>query len=311
MFNKVLVPLDFSRLAEYALPPAIKIVQQAQGELTLLNVLERHVVLIPEGPEMMGHNLYHPETSLNQEAEAAHKYFNDLQSGFGRAYTDLAWKTRIEEGDPASCIIDLAEDEAIDLVVMSTHGYSGMTRWFLGSVAEKVLRHVACPVLIVREEFAIKRIVITLDGSVLAESSLPFGLDVAEAFAFGAEVTLLYVDELSEKVDANKIENLNKDEPGLGDRYRQEFQLKAETYLNHVRQTYGRNNLNIKTAVRYGKPAHAILNFAEDNEIDLIVMSTHGRTGLARWRYGSVTEKVLHSADCAMLIYRPEEMELP
>jgi nucleotide-binding universal stress UspA family protein len=306
MFNKILVPLDSSDLAEQALGPAIKLGQQSQGEITMLHVLERHTIIIPDGPEIMGQSLSYIESDKEQEENAAQEYLNGLKDEIRRAYSELTWKSRLVEGDPASCIVDLAESEKVELIVMSTHGYSGFTRWLLGSVTEKVLRHVSCPVLVVRDDRPLRRVLITLDGSLLAESSLPLGFDVAQAI--GAEVHLLLVDEKSENIDRHMVEALNKDELGLGERYRQAFHDQAKNYLNRLRLTHGRDNLKTQTAVCLGKPAPTILNYAEENEIDLIVMSTHGRTGLARWRYGSVTEKVLHGANCALMIYRPEEM---
>lgn len=304
MFTKILVPLDSSDLAEYALPPAIRLAEQGPGTLTLLHVLEHQTVIIPEGPDLMGHNMYYPETSLSREETAGREYLAGLNFKVGQSEPTFTWHTRLEEGDPASRIVDVAEEEAIDLIVMSTHGYSGVTRWVLGSVAEKVLRYAPCPVLIVRDDIPMRHLLITLDGSKLAESGLPIGMSLAQAFA--ADVTLLRVDDDSDRVKAEDVVELNKQEHGLGERFRQGLYEQAGHYLENVAHQHHRDDVPIHTAVRYGKPAQAILNFAEEHDVDLIVMSTHGRTGLARWRYGSITEKVLRSADCALLISRPD-----
>jgi nucleotide-binding universal stress UspA family protein len=307
MFAKILLPLDSSDLAEYALQPAVHLAQQAQAELLLLHVLEHRTVLVPEGPDVMGHSLYYPETTYNRAEIAARDYLNGFQYGLAKGYPEISWRFLLEDGDPAAKIVDTAVNEHSDLIIMSTHGYSGLTRWVLGSVAEKVLRHAPCPVLIVRADQPIKNVLITLDGSKLAESSLPLGLAAAQAFA--ANVTLLRVDDLTDRLDAQELAELNNEEWGLGERLRASVQEEIIYYLAQIRLRYGRDDLNIDTATCYGKPSQAILNFAESHDIDLIVMSTHGRTGLSRWRYGSVTEKVLRGADCDMLISRPQELE--
>lgn len=303
MFTKILVPLDSSDLAEYALSPAIRLAGQFEGELVLLHVLDHQTVFIPEGPDLMG-QISFPESAFSQEGIAAREYLTGLNHKIGMGQPNFNCYTRLEDGDPASRILDTAVEEKVDLIVMSTHGYSGVTRWVLGSVAEKVMRHAPCPVLVIRSHDPIRQVLITLDGSALAEASLPNGLVVAQAL--GADVTLLRVDDGSDQVDPKEVRELNRGEPGLGERYQQSIYQNADEYLARIQQQYQRDDLVIDTAVRYGKPASTILNFAETHNVDLIIMSTHGRSGLARWRYGSITEKVLRSAECAMLISRPD-----
>lgn len=306
MFKNILVPLDSSDLAEQALPTAVRLAQSSRGAITLLHVLEQRSVLIPEGPDLLGHNLHTPQSIYSQAELAGREYLNNMEFGVARENPEITWHLRLEEGDPASLIVDVAAEQAIDLIVMSTHGYSGFTRWMLGSVTEKVLRHVSCPVLVIKDDTPIQEVLITLDGSALSESCLPFGIEVATSC--GAVVTLLRVDDVSDNLDLDEVEALNQHEAGLGEQFQQNLQQEAVEYLERISDDYRRSKIPLQTAVRYGKAAPTILNFAEEKGIDLIVMSTHGRTGLARWRYGSITEKVLHGAACAMLIYRPEEM---
>ncbi len=306
MFKKILVPLDSSNLAEQALPTAVRLAQSSQGSITLLHVLEHNSVLIPEGPDLLGHNLHTPQSIYSLAEVAAREYLNQMEYGVARENPGINWHMRLEEGDPASLIVDVAAEEAVDLIVMSTHGYSGFTRWMLGSVTEKVIRHVSCPVLVVKDDTPIQEVLITLDGSALSESCLPFGIEVA--VSCGAVVTLLRVDDTTDDINLDEIEDLNRHEAGLGEQFQQNLQQEVVDYLERISADYRRSKVPLQTAVRYGKAAQTIINFAEEKGIDLIVMSTHGRTGLARWRYGSITEKVLHGAACAMLIYRPEEM---
>ena len=191
---------------------------------------------------------------------------------------------------------------------MSTHGYSGPTRWMLGSITEKVLSAAPCPVLVVRSTDPISRILITLDGSELSEYSIEPGLEIGQRL--GSEVTLLRVEHsprhpLSLEQQRMPIEAL-RDE----DKVQKKIYDFAKIYLARMVESHKRSGQHIETEVTFDSAAEGILDFADLNQSDLIVMSTHGRTGLAQWVYGSVTKKVLHGAQCAILIIRPPASEL-
>jgi nucleotide-binding universal stress UspA family protein len=173
----------------------------------------------------------------------------------------------------------------------------------MGSVTTKVLHEAACPVLSIRTAEPISRILITLDGSELAEQALEPGFELARRL--GAQVTLLNVQATSE-IDFTGVVQLERAESGLGKRVLQRIYEKDETYLRNIADHYGAiTGLKTRMAVADGPVAQAILHFAEEWDADLIVMATHGRTGLRRWVYGSVTEKILRGAQCAMMIIRP------
>ncbi|HSD82682.1 MAG TPA: universal stress protein, partial [Anaerolineae bacterium] len=208
-------------------------------------------------------------------------------------------RTQVLTGDAASAIVDTARAERSDLIIMSTHGYSGLTRWVLGSVTEKVLRSAPCPVLAVRAACEPQRVLITLDGSPLAEHAIEPGLSLARALR--AEVTVLRC--------VPQIETDGKlDEPGR--RLQEELLNETKEYLRARSEEAGRSGVALKPEVRIGSPADSILEYVETYGIDLIVMATHGRTGLKRWVYGSVTAKVLRSVGCSLLVIRPTDTEL-
>jgi nucleotide-binding universal stress UspA family protein len=295
MFKKILVPLDKSHLAEQALNPAIWLTQKSDGRLTLLNVQDTPPNFMPDVAELTVNNLHEPLSDFDREYESAREYLNGVRYGLGRTHTDLQWETRIEDGDPASQIIDIAEKEAYDLIVMTTHGYSGLTRWMMGSVAEKVLRRAPCPVMVVRKSRPIRKILLPLDGSTLAESSLPLAL--AAACYFDAKLTFLQVVPALQS-------------GFLGNEGREMATGQAMSYLNRFASENKIEGVRMKTAVIPGKPGLGILHYAETYETDLIVMTTHGRSGLRRWAYGSVTEKVLRGANCAIMVIRSPKDEL-
>jgi nucleotide-binding universal stress UspA family protein len=210
-------------------------------------------------------------------------------------------------GDIASTIVDLAIAENVDLITMTTHGYSGITRWMLGSVTERVLRHAPCPVLVVRCEGLPKNAVITLDGSELSESALSPGLALARLI--GADVTLLFVDQ-TKKLGDLELNLLDAAGAGLGQQIALENDDSSSQYLRRIVEKYQSPSQEINSVLLGGPPAAAILDYVEREPVDLLIMATHGHTGLRRWVYGSVTEKCLHNTACAMLIVRPDEGSL-
>ncbi len=305
MFNKVLVPLDGSELAESALDPALTLAQQVKGEVVLLSVpILKHMFVTGRN----GYTLMLPEDSLAESEQELMGYLQTIVQD--RAHSDVSFRMEVINGDEASVIVETAGAENVDLIVMSTHGYSGLSRWMLGSITEKVLRAAPCPVLVMRSTDPISRILITLDGSELAEYSLEPGLEISRRL--GGEATLLRVEH-SLGPHLPRFRQRQK-ETRETSRVEDELPLKiyqtARDYLESLVMIHKATGQHIETAVSFDFPADGILNFAERNQTDLIVMSTHGRTGLAHWVYGSITEKVLRGANCSMLIVRPPTDQL-
>lgn len=301
MFNKILVPLDGSELAERALKPALKIAQHSEAEIILLRVPLPETMLIAAPHLYGGYDLMYPSQALNKSRQEAKDYLDHIQQLTAQAGLNV--RVKAPEGDIAEVIVETAFDEHVDLIVMSSHGYSGITRWVLGSVAEKVLADAPCPVLVIRSAEPLNKVLITLDGSELAESALKPGIETAMALA--DEVTLLRV---AEEVRFDEMAQLEIAERGLGGRLQEELYKEAETYLQTVAEANLRDGLTMQTLVRIGAPTGQILDFAEAHQVGLIAMATHGRTGLRRWVYGSVTEKILRGFRGSLLVTRPKPM---
>ncbi len=218
----------------------------------------------------------------------------------------LRLRPEVKDGEPAWVIVDMALEERVDLIVMSSHGYTGLSRWMYGSVAEKVLRAGPCPVLVVRSAGRrLDKVLIPLDGSQFSERALGPGLEVAGGL--GSEVTLL---QAAPEPDAAEIARLDEIEPGFGWQLQDEIREDAEAYLRRLAQTHPLAGLRIRTVAPAGPAAETILKYSETNGMGMIAMATHGRTGLRRWVYGSVAEKVLRGGCCSMLIVRPPLHEL-
>ena len=303
MFKRILVPLDGSELAECALDPALAIARAADAELLLLSVPTYHHMVAPAAT---GYGMVVTDQIVDLGHDDAQSYLMNLVHQ--ARCSDCRIRTLVIEGDVAGCIVDTAAAEKVDLIIMTTHGYSGFTRWMLGSITERVLRGAPCPVLVVREAIALCKTLINLDGSALAEKALAPGLALARIF--GCQVTLLRADQ-GEDLSAIEQGMLQMAGAGSCQELADQGQDRLQYYLECLARQHRTPDLIIDTAVVQAKPAEAILSFAESEGIDLIVMATHGRGGVRRWVYGSVTEKVLRQAGCAMLIVRPPAIQEP
>lgn len=297
MFNKILVPLDGSSLSEQALPIAVKLARVSQGELLLLRmpVFETSPV-----PALGGYGAVWPEQSIEHSRAEARDYLKIQQRQIDAP--DIKIRMLIVEGDVAGAILDIAKDEQVDLIVMSTHGYSGVTRWVMGSVTERVLSNAPCPVYVVRSPDLPQRILITLDGSDVAELALQPGLEVGAMV--NANVTLL---SAVREIDTNVFREIDQVETGMAQRLREDYAREADDYLNAVMKRSHRADLKLEVVTTWEPAAQSILDYVDHHDIDLIVMATHGRKGLSRWVYGSVTEKVLRGAKRSLLVVRPSQ----
>jgi nucleotide-binding universal stress UspA family protein len=297
MYSKVLVPLDGSPFAERVLAHVDHLLPRRDGELILLRVLETpQYVFAPEAiptPEPL--NL----EGLHQEAQE----YLDQMKGELRS-RGIVTHTQIGDGDVASTICGVADAQDVDLIAMTTHGRSGVSRWAFGSIADRVLRSANQPIFLVRgstetpaaDKFC--RILVPLDGSELAERALP----AARRLAQKQDVEIMLIrafGPLSDREYAALYASWSSVEDAYAHR-----QTAAERYLEGVQEDLKAAGLACTYLVEEGHPAEVILNVAGTEDCDVIVMSTHGRSGLARWVYGSVADKVLHHATCPLLLIR-------
>jgi len=217
----------------------------------------------------------------------------------------------IRYGIAADKILDFTVEKEADLIIMATHGRSGITRWWMGSVAEKVISEAIAPVLLVRSKRPTKtgtvgklhflhKILAPLDGSDIGEAALAY----AETLAIKsrASVDLLQIISPPGTVEASLL--------GGPDwrKFIKAMQDAGENYLKSISARLNGNGVKSTYEVVTGDPADKIVEYAEDKKISLIAMSTHGRTGLARWVLGSVADKVLHSARIPILLVRSPKM---
>jgi nucleotide-binding universal stress UspA family protein len=305
MYKRMLVPLDGSELSEVVFPYAKELAGRLHLDMVFLHVYspaERELApmyraYVERAAEIVGH----------QSKEVQQR--SDIQAG-SKA---IEAQGVLAMGHPAEEILRYTNENDIDLILMATHGRSGIRRWAMGSVADKVLRASSVPVWLVRagisEEIVYDRwpkrtILVPLDGSELAESVLPHVEALAKQRDAGlVDVVLLNVCEPLVMPAASTPEasfNWGK----LMEEHIAYSKRVAEQYLAGVGRQLKNAGLKVSSEVLEGEPAGEIINYANKNPFNLIVMATHGRSGLSRWAYGSVAGKVLLGVSSPVFLVR-------
>jgi nucleotide-binding universal stress UspA family protein len=303
MENRILVPLDGSSLAERALSCAVMLAQGLPAELVLL----RAVWIPPDVLARMGEAAVELDLVAGQMEAEAEDYLSVLVEQLARA--ELVVRHVVARGPAAETILEHARQEHISHIVMATHGYSGLKRWAHGSVAERVLQTATVPLLLVRvgeqdvekdwrEPMSCRRILVPLDGSLLAEQILPVVTQVAETL--DAELTLFQVPIAH--VSGWMTGEWYLPVQGVLETAEED----AAAYLESVAGGLRERGLETSTATAIGSVANCIIDYAEVNRVDLIAMCTHGRTGLARWALGSVADRVLRAGSTPILLVRAQ-----
>jgi nucleotide-binding universal stress UspA family protein len=293
--------LDGSPLAEQALSCAVTLARGLAAELVLFRAVSLPVDagVYRGGAALKGADLLE---RLEVEADESLGKVADRVQEAG-----LEVQHVVQHGPAAEAIVDYAEQTDIWSIVMATHGYSGIKRWTHGSVAERVLQAASVPVLMVRAQEAeaehaqkltlCRRILVPLDGSEMAEQVLPPVAVVAQAV--GAEVFLFRValDQPARMIGTEwyflPVEGAFAEE-----------EREAQAYLDHVAARFQEGGVQVSTATEVGPVAESIIGYAEASHVDLIAMCTHGRTGLARWAFGSVADRVLRAGGVPIFLVR-------
>ena len=305
MFENIVIPLDGSQLAEESLALASRIETATDAHLHIVRVVGNEYTPV-EPMTMYGTHMPTQYTMRTDNVERAGSYLQDMTRALSRSG---AWVTpHLRFGDPAAEILAVVEEINADLVMMTTHGRTGLSRWALGSVTERVLRHATCPVLALRNAARFEQIVIALDGSEFAERAVEPALELARLF--DCRVTLLRVKDTYDSVDHetwDAVQRIESLERTLGLSYLEGLAEEAERYVRDMVDQFDEEALAVRGVTVRGAAPRKIIDFAaSQGESTLIAMTTHGRAGLQRWVYGSVTEKVLRAYNGPMLIVRPE-----
>jgi nucleotide-binding universal stress UspA family protein len=292
--RRILFPTDFSDGAALAFPQAAALAAWHDAELHVLNVTERAAP---------------PEETLPVSLDVLRGWLGRASDAGPTDEFDLEALSlvqhQVDDDSAAERIVAYAEAEGIDLVVMSTHGRRGVQRMLLGSVTEEVVRTAPCPVLAVRSDGdeapspIVRRILVPVDFSDASSAAVRHANALAQTY--GAEIDLLHVVEQVVYPSAYGVE------PAYFPT--QEVLARVERTLGEMaREGLGRNQVQVSAVVGYAPMS--ILDHADEHDIDLIVIATHGRSGLDRMLLGSVAERVLRRAPTPVFIVKPDRASL-
>ena len=301
MFRRILVPLDGSKTAECALPYVRTLAQQLAAEVELLEVINFGDVA--ENVSADAAKILNNKNIIRMQEE----YLTQIAKSFPNVTT----RCRIERGAAASIIIDAAATDRETLIIMASHGRSGIRRWLLGSVAEKVLRGTGTPLLLVRGseqtlaegKATLRSIVVPLDGSKLGELALASALELAHSL--NIEVVLLRAYEFPATA-YYRASDYPSGAAAFIPNYAElveETSREAREYLDtKIKDINAREPVRVRAEIIEGPAAERIIDFAGTTPGSLIAMCAHGQSGLRRWMLGSVTEKVARHAQNPILI---------
>jgi nucleotide-binding universal stress UspA family protein len=313
MFQRMLLPLDGSKRAERAIPIAARIARASGGSLILLRAVGTQIEF--------GTYMTEPSVLIQEALELDLTRAIDYLARIKTSHELEGIETTVEvrSGGAAQTILDVAQMQHVDLIVMCSHGDTGFKRWALGSVAQQVTRHSPLPVLVLREggpvptgsfpdpTHPLRAVMglVALDGSVGAEAALEPAAKLVAALAAPARGIL----RLTRFVNLPAIERERGSHVGIDPLMKEEMLCAAKTYLSDVADRLRSGplaelKLTIVCSVATGKDAaSALLSVAETGKdaegavmlgsCDLMAMATHGRGGLQRLALGSVTERVL------------------
>ena len=297
MYTKILIPLDGSKTAEKVLPYARFLAGNLKLPVELLGVVD----IVEMATHISADRARYLDTMIEDSVRNSEQYLRGMAYKF-----PTGTKCRVEKGKAEQMIIEAAAADKGTLITMATHGRSGMNRWLLGSVTEKVLRGGTNPMLLVRatEEgktdsvATLKSIVVPLDGSELAEGVLPTIAELAKTLKLAVVLFRAYSVPTSAYAGGEGYYAVNYAELLTA------MKEEAVDYLEKKTEAVKKLGIaNVSYVAKEGFAADEIISLSRKSPDNLIAMCTHGRSGVKRWMLGSVTETVVrHSADPVLVL---------
>jgi nucleotide-binding universal stress UspA family protein len=303
----ILVPLDGSLFAEWALPAAISIARRSGARLELICV---HVPL----DTMVPRNALGYQVGWAADVETrALEYLTSVMVRISRV-ADIDVSKAVRSGIAVDALLEHADAVNADLIAMTPHGWGPLRRAWLGSVAGGLVRKSSIPVLLLRpgEEIEpdlahavpFRTVILPLDGSGFSEEVLPAATALGELA--GATYVLVQVVPPASTLHTVIARDVAFPHAWVDADVASALHASAHTHLDGVATRLRKRELQVETEVLVEpSAAAAILDFAERRSADLIAMTTHGRSGIGRLVLGSVADKVLRDARIPVLLYRP------
>lgn len=315
MFYRILVPLDGSRRAEMAAPAAARMARASHGAVILMRsivpqTLDGPYVATPSGPASV---------QGSQERDAVLAYLQEVAGS--EALAGARTTVHVTEGSAADSILTVSKHEQADLIAVCAHGATGYHRWKLGGVTQHVIRHAVAPVLllpdpapgsdpaaIVDQLTNVTRVLVPLDGSLFAETAIPLAVEMLSVLApESGELHLLHVLSpfTAKAVGMAEQTLVRQTEQYLAQHAQQLREARTEQLRIDVTTSVVLDADAAERVIAVAEPERAPNENGAPHGYDMIVMATHGRTGVLRWTLGSIAERVIQTTRRPMLIVRP------
>ena len=298
--KKILFPTDFSRCAEQALIHAVFLAEKHDAEIHLLHV----VTLFEDQPNIVSEEIGETEKMVRKLEDIAERQLKKVVDS-----EDMRIVTMIKRGiSTAPIILEYASDNNIDLIVMGTHGRRGIGHLLLGSVAEEVVRMAECPVFTIREREktksieAVNKILVPIDFSNHSRKALNFASEIAQSYKARLQVLHIIEETIHPAFSISGKSSVFDLIPGIEEDLLKRAEKMAKEEVP--------NNIDCEINVKGGRATSDIVKFAKENSTDLIVIATHGLTGLEHMLLGSVTEKVVRMSHCPVFTVKSFNKQL-
>jgi nucleotide-binding universal stress UspA family protein len=289
--QKILFPTDFSKCAEQALAHAVFLAGKYKAEINVLHV----VTLFNDQPGIIRNEINETEEIIRKLEEIAENQLNKVVNT--KSSDEIKIITAMErEVSAAPAILEYASDNNIDLIVMGTHGRRGLGHVLLGSAAEEVVRMAPCPVFTIRElkepkpVKQVNNILVPIDFSNHSQKALAYASEIAQSYNAQLQVIHIIEETMHPAFSVTGKSSIFDLVPGIKDDSRKRAEKMIKKFVS--------DKVKTKIFVQGGRAANDIIKFAKENSTDLIVIATHGLTGLEHMLLGSVTEKVVRMAHC-------------
>jgi nucleotide-binding universal stress UspA family protein len=285
--ENLLLSTDGSEFSEGAVREAINLAKVCSSRLFAMSVVETNPEYETIAPQL-----------VEKEIEKARGYLEAVRERASKENVNC--EIIVHQGeDSYQYIVDEAAKRRAEMIIMGRRGRTGLKRLMMGSVTAKVIGHAPCNVLVVPRaaKVELRRILVATDGSRYGEAAVVEAIGIAKRCGAGLTVVSVVPSEASSPFDIVHSEM----QRGL---ISEKEQKAAESTIRNVKDIADKEGLSIEGFILEGRPYEAIINEANEKKADLIVLGSHGRTGLEKLLMGSVTERVIGLSPCAVLVVK-------
>ncbi len=285
--EKLLLPTDSSEFSEGAIREAITLAKACSSKLFAVSVIETNPEYETIAPQL-----------VEKAEKEARQHLNAVKARASKEGVDCEIIARQGE-EPYKYIVEEAAKNQVNMIIMGRRGRTGFKRLMMGSVTAKVIGHAPCNVLVVPRaaRLELRNILVATDGSRYSDAAASEAISIAKQCGANLVVVSVVPSEAESPFD---IVHSEMQKGLIADK---EFQ-EAEKNIKSVKNLAEKEGINVSGFILAGRPYEAIIDTAKEKRADLIVVGSHGRTGIARLLMGSVTERVIGHAECAVLIVK-------